>query len=85
MTKFVPFADEATALTISGLSIENRVDRVAVFGNAELTADRRGLEAAKQLKAVIDAVVSQLEAKPGLPDELPPDQAALTGPRDPFG
>jgi hypothetical protein len=84
MSKFAPFQNEAQAVDIGGLSVENRLDRVALFGNVDLTLDKRGLEVATRLKVVLDAVVATLEATPDLPDEVATDPNAVTGPRDPF-
>ena len=78
-----PFANESETLSIGGLSVENRVDRVSVFGEVDLTKDKRGLDHARALKAVVDAVVFALEAGHDLPDEVPPPEPP-TGPRAPF-
>ncbi len=56
-----PFADEATALQIAGLTIENRLDRVALFGSIDLTKDRAGLRRARELRLLLEAIVSALE------------------------
>ncbi len=56
-----PFADEATALQIAGLTIENRLDRVALFGSIDLTKDRAGLRRARELRGLLEAIVSALE------------------------
>jgi hypothetical protein len=58
---FVPFADEAQARTISGLSIENGRDRIAVYGSLELHRDRTGLAQARMLKETFEAIVAALE------------------------
>jgi hypothetical protein len=84
MSKFTPFANESDALSLGGLSVENRVDRVSLFGNLDLTMDRHGLDHAKRLKEVIDAVVTSLEARKDLPEAISVDAGAKTGPRDPF-
>lgn len=57
-----PFANEADALELGDLKIENRVDRVSLYGSLDLTRDRAGLDHAKKLKALLDATVKQLEA-----------------------
>jgi hypothetical protein len=72
-----PFANEEDSLEIGELTIENRLDQVAIYGDIQLTKDRRGLEQAKALKAVLDAVVHALERDKNLPDEIssnPPDE-----------
>ena len=68
--KFEPFTNEADMLTVGELAIENRVDRVTLQGDVELTKDRRGLALAKQLKAVLDATVKELEADQTLPEAV---------------
>ena len=50
--------------------IENRLDRVSLHGDLDLTRDQVGLEAARALKALVDAVLTALETGP-LPQQLP--------------
>ena len=68
---FTPFANEADVLQIGDLMLENRLDRITISGDLDLTADKAGLEAARRLHAQIGAVVAALEAR-DLPDRLPP-------------
>lgn len=68
---FVPYANEADVLEVGNLSIENRLDRITISGDIDLTADRRGLQAARLLHDLLGQVVAALEARP-LPDRLPP-------------
>lgn len=56
-----PFADEATALQIGGLMVENRLDRVSLYGSLDLTRDRAGLARARALLALVQSVVAALE------------------------
>ncbi|MET0321849.1 MAG: hypothetical protein ABW069_14120 [Duganella sp.] len=70
--KFVPYANEADVLTIGRLSIENRVDRITLSGDVDLTADQAGLADARALLELLGNVVAQLEARPDLPAQLPP-------------
>lgn len=65
-----PFANEEDSLEIGDMTIENRLDQVAIYGDIQLTRDKRGLENAKALKAVLDAVVHALEGDKNLPDEI---------------
>jgi len=83
MQKFAPFANESQAQLIGGLTIENRVDRVSLFGDVDLTKDKVGLERARGLKAILEAAVAVLEADPALPNEVAPPEPP-TGPHDPF-
>ena len=70
MSDFKPYANESDVLTIGSLGIENRVDRVMLHGDMELTRDKAGLALAKQLQAVINAIVKALEADKVLPDAV---------------
>ncbi|WP_027172902.1 hypothetical protein [Methylobacterium sp. 10] len=67
---FTPFADDATVETIGGLSVENGSESIAVHGSLDLPRDRMGLDRARKLKAVADAIVAALEAS-DLPEEAP--------------
>lgn len=71
MSEFVPYANESDVLTIGDLMIENRVDRVTVSGDVDLTADQAGLAAARQLLRLLTDVVATLEGR-DLPAALPP-------------
>lgn len=68
---FAPFDNEADVVTIGQLSLENRLDRITMSGDVDLTADRHGLEQARLLLALLGQVVASLEAK-DLPEVLPP-------------
>ena len=70
MSDFRPFANESDVLTLVNLTIENRVDRISLHGDVELTRDKTGLALARQLKAIIDAAVKALEADKALPDAV---------------
>ena len=69
-----PFANESESLGIGDLTIENRTDRISIYGSIDLTRDKAGLEHARMLKAVLDKVVQVLEGEQNLPDKIaPPD------------
>jgi hypothetical protein len=69
-----PFANESESLGIGDLTIENRTDRISIYGNIDLTRDKSGLEHARMLKAVLDRVIQVLESEGDLPDRIaPPD------------
>lgn len=80
-TPFTPFANEADVLSIGELMLENRVDRITISGDVDLTADQPGLARARRLQAVLGEIVAALEARE-LPDELPPP--AITTIDNPF-
>ena len=64
------FQNESECLILGGLTFENRVDRVSLFGSVDFTRDVVGLELARSLKAIVDGVVTVLEADPDLPAEV---------------
>lgn len=66
---FSPYKNEADCVQISELTIENRVDRVSVYGSIDLTRDKAGLAATRELKRIIDATLTELE-KSDLPDKI---------------
>jgi hypothetical protein len=76
--RFHPFQNEAESLSFGSFTIENRVDRVTLYGNLDLTRDRAGLANARQLKEIIDLVVHALEEDQGLPDKIAPPKATKT-------
>lgn len=70
---FTPYANEADVLEIGNLMLENRVDRITVSGDVDLTADKQGLQDARRLQQALAAIVAALEAR-DLPDRLPPPE-----------
>ena len=68
---FKPYKNESDALSIAELTIENRVDRVSIFGSLDLTKDKQGLAHAIMLKKIIDDAIAELNAS-DLPAALPP-------------
>lgn len=71
---FTPYANEADVLEVGGLTLENRLDRVTISGDVDLTADRQGLEAARLLYRQLGQVVASLEGRKDLPERLPPPE-----------
>jgi hypothetical protein len=57
-----PFANESEVLTTAGLTIENRLDRISVYGNIDITRDREGLTNAEVLKTVFNDIVATMKA-----------------------
>ena len=70
MNDFKPYADESAVLKLGNLAIENRVDRISLSGDAELTKDKAGLALARHLQTVVKATVKALEADKALPDAV---------------
>lgn len=63
------YQNESETVDIGKLTIENRTDRVTIYGSLDVTRDQAGLAAAKELKATIDAIVAFLEAE-NLPEHI---------------
>ena len=78
MNTITPFANDADSLGIGDLTIENGTDRVAIYGSIDLTRDKQGLQHARALKALLDAVVQELEEDKKLPDRIAPPDAPET-------
>ncbi|QAU34103.1 hypothetical protein [Janthinobacterium sp. 17J80-10] len=69
MASFEPFKDDATVLTLDGLTVENRLERIEIYGSLQVTRDKPGLELARELKRVLDATVRALEGET-LPERI---------------
>jgi hypothetical protein len=68
----MPFANESESMQIGELTIENRTDRIAVYGSLDLTRDKDGLKNARMLKTMLDQIVKTLERDKSLPDKIAP-------------
>lgn len=71
MTKktFSPYQNEVDCIQIADLTIENRLDRISIYGSFDFWKDKGGLKAAQQLKTIIDQTIVELE-KCDLPDKV---------------
>jgi len=78
-----PYQNEAEAVEIGDLKIENRLDRITVYGRVDLTCDKAGLENARALKQLLDDVVRVLEGDPTLPEHVAAPKAPVMK-RNPF-
>jgi hypothetical protein len=70
------YQNESETVDIGKLTIENRTDRVTIYGSLDVTRDKAGLKSAHELKATVDAIVAFLEA------ENLPEQIALKAPTE---
>lgn len=64
-----PFKNESECLQIGSLTVENRVDRVSIFGSIDITLDKEGLAVARELKSILDLTLTELESAE-LPDKV---------------
>jgi len=79
--KFLPYANESDVLNIGRLTVENRVDRVTLSGDVDLTVDRPGLDHARALHNLLGDVVASLEGR-DLPEQV--TQQPATTVKNPF-
>lgn len=76
MTTIKPFQNEEESIAIDDLTVENRLDRIELYGSLQITKDKAGLQRAHELKQLIDATVKALETEKNLPAHVaitPPD------------
>lgn len=65
-----PFDNESESVSVGGLTIENRLDQIELYGSLAITRDQAGLALARQLHAVLDATLAYLEQCPDLPAQI---------------
>lgn len=78
-----PFKNESQTMEIDGLTLENRLDRVEIYGNLAITRDRVGLERAARLFNALSVVYTTLLKDPYLPDKIP-DPTGVDEVKNPF-
>jgi hypothetical protein len=64
-----PFGNESESLQIGDLTVENRIDRVSIYGSIDITRDKEGLALARLLKEILDLTLAELE-KEDLPERI---------------
>ena len=69
MITITPFDNEHETLSIGGLTIENGLDSVLMYGELMITKSKDGLTQAKALQAISNQLVTALEQVADLPDE----------------
>lgn len=67
---FMAYENEIDSLLIDNLTVENRLDRISIYGSLDLTKDRQGLEFAMKLKRIVDASIDALKRDRNLPDRI---------------
>lgn len=81
MSDFHAFASDDEVLGIEGdaLTLSNGVSCIALTGTLKIGKDKRGLKAARALKAAVDGIVAALEREKALPDEIDDEPPEATG------
>lgn len=67
---FMAYENETDAFQIDNMNVENRLDRISIYGSLDITKDRHGLESALKLKRIIDASIDALKRDKNLPDQI---------------
>lgn len=67
---FMAYENEKDSLQIDTLTVENRLDRISIYGSIDITKDVHGLESALKLKRIIDASIDALKRDKNLPDHI---------------
>ena len=78
-----PFADDTASASIGGLTVENGTDRIALYGNLDITRDTAGLKLAGELARFLDQAIATMAADKALPEHVAPP-AKPTTVRNPF-
>ena len=79
--RFHPYKDESESIALGDLTIENRSDRIELYGSLQITRDKAGLAAALELKELIDATVTALRGA-NLPEYIEEKPAKMV--KNPF-
>lgn len=76
LEQFVAFTAQASLCSLGGLTIENNQDRLSLYGSLNIAQDQQGLAQAQALKALLEQVISHLQAQQNLPEKLdyPPEE-----------
>ena len=67
-----PFADDSATTSVGDMRLENGRDCIAAYGSLDLTRDQAGLALAREMRAMLDAVIQVLEADSALPAAVAP-------------
>jgi hypothetical protein len=70
MSVIHPFENETQSIQIDELTIENRLDRIELYGALVITRDQMGLQRALEIQTLINATVQSLQAQTDLPQVL---------------
>lgn len=69
---FMAYENETDSFNIGNMTLENRLDRISLYGSLDITKDKEGLEKALKLKRIIDASIDALKRDKNLPEQIEP-------------
>ena len=64
------YENETDSFSIGDMTVENRLDRISIYGSLDITKDKEGLENALKLKRIIDTSIDALKRDKNLPDKI---------------
>lgn len=64
------YGNESDSFSIGEMTVENRLDRISIYGSLDITKDKDGLENALKLKRIIDASIDALKRERNLPERI---------------
>lgn len=67
---FMAYENETDSFSIGDMTVENRLDRISIYGSFDITKDKKGLEMALKLKRIIDSSIDALKRDKNLPDHI---------------
>ncbi len=70
MASLLPFENETQSINIDELTIENRLDRIELYGALVITRDQIGLQRALEIQSLINATVQSLQEQTDLPQAV---------------
>lgn len=74
-TPLAPFANETDTCNIGNLVIENRIDRVSIYGRLEIGGNLAGQASVTAFKRLVDGIVAVLQADKNLPKMVTIEEA----------
>jgi hypothetical protein len=69
--KFVPFADDTAAATVAGLTVENGLASLAVYGSLTIRRTEADLENVRYLMALLGDIETAILARPAADGPAP--------------
>jgi len=69
-TAFMAYENETDSFTIGAMTVENRLDRISIYGSLDITKDKAGLEYALKLKRIVDSSIDALRRDKNLPEHI---------------